>query len=221
MRQLRLREFGELGQTGIEYSWEVGEMDGVQIQVGVPLLAKCLCPHSQLPAGPCWAWLWDKYPPYPICPGRAGTEGLLSSKEGVFVGPGQVLPVLSQVPPGTLPSPPPHPVLHKYLRNSCLNARAPRCLPGYLSWPCVCRPGSHHQPCGGGGFSAQFPTPLRQAFTPTHSPLNAFPWHPPTPACGNPTWAPGTPPSGTRGIIAETFRALCAKHCSNWFTSLA
>lgn len=49
-------------------------------------------------------------------------------------GPAPVLPVLSQVPPGI---PPPRPVLHKYLRSSCLNPRAPRCLPGYLSWRCV------------------------------------------------------------------------------------
>lgn len=30
----------ELGQTEIAHSWEVGEADGVQIQVGIPLVAK-------------------------------------------------------------------------------------------------------------------------------------------------------------------------------------
>lgn len=33
--------------------------------------------------------------------------------------------------------------------------------------------------------------------------------------------APGAPPSGPRGLLAETFRALCAKHGSNRFASLA
>lgn len=135
----------------------------------------------------------------PVCPERIGARGLFSFAERhLHRGSGPGAANGSQASPAT---PRPQPVLHKYLRSSCLADQAPRCLPGYRSLLCVChRPGlrglgifssccitcSRSSPRAHQGLqphqatcTCPSPRALRQAFTLTLSTWDALSLHPP------------------------------------------